>query len=883
MYQPRPHGLSAVGGELTEEDSAAVELLARRLTNLKSSSGVSSLRMVRTLPDGGYVIAQDCGGVFKAITHKPLLKDPEVELDGIATPYIPMLFSGAITKSIVREQWRIDEQGPLPEFDLVRMRITEMTRQRIAGYDQKDREKLPPSELQLQRFTIDYNDLFQEFIPPNVPLRHTQYAAQRPTWYSGAMAEVMQIVGGYGRQDLAKLREDKIEQAKMTLPKKVMRKIETQLINVRLPGYNGVPPKDGKFQYDYKFHNTNAVSFDSSGNPWLLQVSKKGVYAMPLPIIPATETEEFSEWIKEVGDNEIEAIIDRFGGMPSGEGFPEHDEYFEAWRRAGVIIKVCDTSTFYDHIAYASSTGWSFNLSGTEGFNTCYDYDDDGFGFGLAFKMSLKLGPADGKGKLPPFLNVDDPVLARKIDYYLGGIYSMAKRNTPENLAIKYKIRRSSLSQIASQASKGTVTVADYDYWDRLELEPIATHSGTVVQVGKGNLYSPIRFKHQPQIKFPEPFAQGCISHDFLPLGVQGMNFDPGGGPKCDTIVFGYYAEDDLKVIKYFRNAEPFTQKIESDFEECMTVGSWTETVYTGDSRILGNFYLTDIDKRDTVSQGISVTEIEGRDRGYDRQPWFNFDFPLAETGTMYRMRYFEKRTKTSSSDGLYLKVGVCVPFYNRNAVLHAFEKGTQSGRQTDGNSLESVQDPHTYRFHTYHQYYAFRGGTTIGNMATVTKVDPEPSEGNPVWVKAYNYYPYPCSDFADQGDWVGGLPSDYTWLIHPDANVFNFSGGGGAPAFVKFFTEKTNKNSYDREISFSAYVDPKPVHKREINDGYFQGSPDDEGFIFYRDSCRTVFGAVTYCNVSEFADGNERRKHWGHTKLADHNGAYHFIGVINE
>ena len=51
-------------GELTADDSAAIELLARRLTNIKQTSGLPSLRMVRALPDGGYAIAQDMGGVF---------------------------------------------------------------------------------------------------------------------------------------------------------------------------------------------------------------------------------------------------------------------------------------------------------------------------------------------------------------------------------------------------------------------------------------------------------------------------------------------------------------------------------------------------------------------------------------------------------------------------------------------------------------------------------------------------------------------------------------------------------------------------------------------------------------------------------------------------
>ena len=123
---------------------------------------------------------------------------------------------------------------------------------------------------------------------------------------------------------------------------------------------------------------------------------------MPLPIIPATATAAFRDYMEEVGDQEIIAILDRFGGMPTGESFPLRENEFEAWRRAGVIIKVCDSADFYDHIMYASACGWSFNLRGTEGYNTCYDYDDDeGLGYGLTYKASLKLsGTKSFRGNL---------------------------------------------------------------------------------------------------------------------------------------------------------------------------------------------------------------------------------------------------------------------------------------------------------------------------------------------------------------------------------------------------------------------------------------------------------------------------------------------------
>jgi len=214
----------------------------------------------------------------------------------------------------------------------------------LSGYSTKPAD-LPPQEVALQRFRIGYSQMVEEFIPKFATnLAHTQYAQQRPTWYSGAMAEVMQIVGGYGRQDFDRLPKTFPERARMNLPEAARAKIKVALSGVRLPGYTGLPPANGQFQYDYKFFNTNGVSFDAAGKPWLLSVRSNGVWAMPLPIVPATTTQAFREYVEKVGDEEILAILDRFGGMPSGEGFPTR--YLQAWRRAGVVVKVCDVGDF---------------------------------------------------------------------------------------------------------------------------------------------------------------------------------------------------------------------------------------------------------------------------------------------------------------------------------------------------------------------------------------------------------------------------------------------------------------------------------------------------------------------------------------------------------
>lgn len=857
MHQPRPHGLHVEGGALTDEDSAAIELLARRLTNLKTLSGVDSLRMVRSLPGGGYVIAQDMGGTFRTIAHKPVPDEPEL-FDGVATAEIPTLYSGVVTEAILRGDVGLG------------MKLTEQTRKRLSGYGEND---MPPKDVRLQRFRIGYHSLFSEFEPDNPGMAfHTQYAQQRPTWYSGAMAEVMQIVGGYGRQDFDRLPDNPVERARMVVPEKYMRRIRLDLGNVRLPGYTGKPPRTGQFQYDYKFHNTNAVAFDGSDKPWLVRVSPAGVFVMPLPLVPATTTRAFREYIEEVGDEEIRQILDRFGGMPSGESFPMHQEAFEAWRRAGVIIKVCDTADFYDHIMYASACGWSFNTRGTEGYNTCYDYyDDEGLGYGLTYKIQLRLGSAVNDGKLPQSFDLDDPDDARALDAYLSSIYRQLRDTNPEHLAIKYKIRRVPVGQLLARArSSGQ---GEVEYWNRLELEPIASHSGSVTEVGRGYLYHGAIFEYQPQIKFPEPFMGGCVSHDFLPLfnGRYKSSY-----PNCDTIMFCYYDGDDLKVVKYFRDDRSYTREVESDFEDCMTVGSWTQVVTSGQSVPTGYFYTTDIDDRKVLSPVVETTRVVGRDLGFDHTPFFAFDAPFWRPGSMWRNRYFSRQTNVERTEGHSLDIGVCIPYLHRNALLSALREGVTGKFTSERLALHSVRDPTSYRYWTYDFIMHWTGGLPVMNGK------PSPKDGSPVWVEIMEYNPTACSDFADEGDWVGQLPADYTWLIHPVANVWKLSGGGGAPHVNAYYISNTAGSEQTGSLKASIQGGVQAVHSNVPSNLYFLGSPSLINGVFYRDACQICFGEMEYASVSETVSGGQRR-FWGFTSLATHKTAHHFIGVINE
>jgi len=639
-----------------------------------------------------------------------------------------------------------------------------------------------------------------------------------------------------------------------------------------LPAYTGVPSIDGKFQYDYKFYSTNGVVFDTTMQPWLIRVAPSGVWAMPLPIIPATATSAFREYIEEVGDDEILKILDRFRGIPSGEGFPS-GLGFQSWRRAGAIIKVCDTSDFYSHTYYSPACGWSFNLNGTEGFNTAYTYDKDGIAVGIACKLRCEFSPAENQGWLKSVKITSEK--ADVISKYLSKLYELLPKGEQKTLAILYKLRRVDIEDIyqralASKHNSLKVTQNDVDYWDNLELEPIAILNGNISQVAKGFLYHHAKPELQPQIKFPVVEIGGCISFDF------GAYMVPEQKPNCDTIMYGYYVGNNLKVIKYFADWRGYQKQIESDYEPMMTVGSWQQTESSGSSSPQGSFYTTDFDFREVFSPVVTTTTIKGEDKGFDSQPFFSFDDFFWKPGSIWRNRYYTHLIKTNRTESEAVNLAICIPYLTRNSAVLA-KKNTVIGiTKSESLVLKSMQDPTSYRYWTNDFVFAWAGG-----LEKMTG-EPYPVNGSPVWVEIENYNPSEYSDFADQGSWLPDLPYDITWLIHPDTNKWNHSGGGGPPKVKGYSISNTEPSSTTGSVYFDISETPAQVHNQIPQEWYFYISPDEFGNVFYRDACKVVFGDSEYANISE-SDQNNRRYKWGYCSLVEDKTAYHFIGVINE
>ncbi|WP_151803691.1 hypothetical protein [Acinetobacter bereziniae] len=859
MHSPRPYGLAIEGGELTNQDRLFIDSIAKKATNFKQVSQLENVKFTRALPDGGYVIVYDQGGIFKAIAYKEQGVDKESH-DGFAPTNVPMLFS-----AIINDGRSFLQNG-------IELTLTDMCCRRVGNYSGVTASKAQT----LKRFAIGFNPQFRELRPEiadhvdESKTLYTQYTAQYPTWYSGAMAEVMQIVAGFGKQNLQDLPRDFIEQAVFEIPENYLNKIKTQLGDVRLPAYTGLPDRDGQFQYSYKFNKTHLISFDTENNPWLILIEPSNVWAMPLPMIPATTTAEFREYVDYVGDHELEEILNRFGGVPSGEAFPAPDTFY-SWVRAGVIIKVCDTSDYYKFSAYTSACGWSTNLQGSSAINTCYDVKGQ-FYYGYTYMLSLQMGVAKNRGMLSKtsIKNLTSDQL-KQISNYISGLHTLLIKQEDVRLAcLMYKLRRIDFKDLLAM-SVNQVTNSDIEYLDNLVLSPIAGHSGQMVRTNEGYIYDGIC------LKLPEPILKGCISMVWKPIIEEGQAINH---PKCDTIVFGYYIGNDLKVIKSFHDERKHINDVQGNFEDDMTVGSWEQVETQGLSGLNGDYYSTDFDDRKEFAPVTITTRIIGKDIGYGKpraRYWAHFQMD----GILTRTRYYTHQTNVSQTQGQFMRNAFVVNYFNRNMCTYFKRHSFLSTQSSESYKRLEALDPNSYKFWTYDEGMHWIDIDPDPEMKKTGK--PYPKDSHPVWAEVRKYNPYgtALSDFADQGDWIGGLPADVTKYVNPPGGATGLEYGGEPPSVEEYVDTFAQGAKHDSVCYVSILERPELIHKNPHSDSVYLMSPDENNTVLDQNACKVLFGTSTYANIELYGESNRYR--FGYSKLADHKSAHFFIGVINE
>ncbi|RMX08486.1 hypothetical protein D8I35_05255 [Corticibacter populi] len=861
MHALRPYGRFVEDSDLSADDAAAVAYLTRRLTNFKHVSDLEALRWRRVLPSGRVAVLHDMGGVFKVVVREgscPSSARSVVRNGG----YVPMLFSGVPTTPIVR-------QG-----EKLQLALTSACRRRLHQYEANS---AAPGLLALERFTIEYGPAFQSLKPlgSGEGFVYTQYHAQHPSWYSGAMQALVQCVAGYGRQDVSVATSDpyaRYETAVMDVPREYLRDAQKAINGVVLPGFFGQPSADGQIQYDFHHSRSHGLTFGDDGKPWLIRVNAAGVYAMPLPMVPLTTTTAFRAYVEAVGDAEIVTLLDMFGGMPSGEDFPQSSSVFAAWVRAGGIVKIADVGDFYSHYALYGACGWSFADHGREGYNTCLEarFSDEVSGEGMVYangyKLSLRIGATRFDGKMPQALMDLNTQTSGQLASYTNTIVNGLGDAAAERDAILYKIYRTPAEELSLRIYQTTLVESEVNYWRNRELSPIADVAGGVARVASGPYIPGISFK------VPEPSSGGCV--DIVAPIERGKL--AGYPDRWDTIFFGYYSGDSLKVVKQFSDDNrTYSTAEQSNYEDCMIVGSWSKTSAIASSSAKGGLYSSDFDYRETLpNSNVTVTDVVGMDLGYDSIPRILFPYPVwsgLSTGGVFRYRYYSTRTTIKTVyDGQSIGLGACVPFLSRNALLFAHAKWN-NGRTVVSDELKWswISDPNSY---------AIRGNW-YSNKPTEYRIVDE------------RFGASSCSDFADSGSWGPGLGEVTSWaqsILNGPTARYGWSlgtetgpyGGGSDPKIRTHSTSTTTPpdepNIGDVEWEQRGVM---TVRQKVSIQKYREQSPTPgiPGASFREDATRNCLGDITYEVTSE---GGARR---GHTRFHGIRSMPFFIGVIHE
>lgn len=198
-----------------------------------------------------------------------------------------------------------------------------------------------------------------------------QGSALKSSMYSGSMKEIIQALMGLGI-----ITDDSRSYIDGTLPVPMKRPIQVK--------------------YDYKSGRTHGVVKAGDKNWWLVEISvTNGIIAMPLPLLTTTTTKAYHSKLKARKAVESLAVVDKYGGLPSGEVFPSGTALADAIT-AGKVIRLMnpsDLDPYYTKNIYASQIGWAFAETDQKADNTCWELDDTtgvkvGYHYGIDFVLS---------------------------------------------------------------------------------------------------------------------------------------------------------------------------------------------------------------------------------------------------------------------------------------------------------------------------------------------------------------------------------------------------------------------------------------------------------------------------------------------------------------
>lgn len=594
-----------------------------------------------------------------------------------------------------------------------------------------------------QRLAVNVWSAFDSY--PGI-LESSQYDLLHPTLYTGRMRKLVQALMGFGKQVTeTSIFDDTDESYEVT---------DEEQEEAELTQYQTQVRDDGlQVRYDYRFMRTHGLVTASDGKLWVVEIGmNRGIIAMPLLLHERTTEPEFRDLVLRVGRLEAIAMLDEFGGFPTGEAFPGTPEGLESWIRAGRVLRLkqaSDLAEFYAHSTYSSVLGWAFNLDGSEAHNTAWRFGDDGVQRGVHYAIALTIGDTQA-------YTISENAIS--LQELVGGVAN----RTQQMEAVLWKIPRLSEEQINGFLDRLADEPAEvvFDAIDAVDLGGIAPATAGVSKVSEGKIYWPTPLG-QPQIKFPEPVVGGLLSHDMRPSTIVDRTMQ-----QCDTTMLVFFAGNELKWVKlYIDGRSQWTDgwRWEGDDEYDVAntpVGDFYRAYVLHPTKVPPMFYSTDFDPREELP--VSKFEWFYRRRKIGpTEPW-NFNNSIAYPPThllqppagpfmtvtatiLYQTCWFTADYDFHYSTSRSIASAVVSPFHDREAYYFATLRKKTGGDVQYNRGFDSINSPHV----TWRE-------ETVDTILDTESVYPGGGAG-------YEIYDY-RKDFADDGP-----------LGHVGEDIYNF------------------------------------------------------------------------------------------------------------
>lgn len=585
-------------------------------------------------------------------------------------------------------------------------------------------------------------------------------------------------------------------------------------------GRLGVEPTDYETQiatqgvrvrYGATFERSHGIRIADDGRPWLVEISiTRGVLAMPLPMFPATALPRFRERPERLEDSAALDLLDRFGGIPSGEIFPDTDEALEEAIEGGFVLRLkthSDLSGVYECSSYSPANSWAFSDSGHDAVTTAWKFNSAYLQRGSWWGVATSIGNT---------VDMEPPANA-------GGLKAvLAEQGSgPKHAWVLRKADRLTLNEVrALLLTAATSKPRAYADLDAMTLAPMATGSARLSKRGEGYLFAPRQAKYFPPIAYWHPFMQFCLTHDPRPqVDV------PRPQAIIDTVMWVAYAGQQLQWVRYFDDPRIRPNVVEDDFEDCMYIGSWTRSTQV-DAFVSRCFYSNAFDARQDLAGSRTVLTRKSRDVGWiaiGYQPFIGASFFIGE---LTQVRGFVVTTRFESTVGESIATAIVLPFGDRCAYYHALVHRTGGGLWTESVNRESVLNPtiqYTWQNIQYPQFAHPDGCGVVMDPKVTSETD---------------YRPTQCSDYADYGTWAPVCADVYS-LLYTTPFTASFQ-SGNTPQSAALTVHLVNAS----DLSPILVKRESATIPAEVDTGWFDTSPDpDDGSFISIDTWHNAWG----------------------------------------